>query len=219
MSVFPKPNQNANKKIDEDDTSEPLPESIWEGSRVRLRSIEPADWPAFFAWNQDSETARRLNYISFPTSQESVKRWAEKLALQEESGDRFFFVIETLEGEIVGSITAHSCEPHQGTFAYGIGIRQECQRKGYASEAILLLLRYFFQELRYQKVTVDVYSFNEPSVRLHEKLGYQLEGKLRRMIFTKGKLFDKLIFGMTAEEFVERYSSNGWQPEALDEDD
>ncbi len=182
-----------------------MSESIWEGRLVRLRAIEPGDWPTFFTWNQDSETARRLHYIPFPTSQESVKRWAEKLAAQEQNDDRFFFVIENFDGEIVGSITAHSCEPHHGTFAYGIGIRREYQHKGYASEAIILLLRYFFLELRYQKVTVEVYSFNKPSIRLHERLGFQLEGRLRRMIFTKGQHFDKLLFGMTIEEFVQRY--------------
>ncbi len=182
--------------------------SIWEGKRVRLRAIEPADWQSFFDWNQDSDAARGMYYIPFPGSQESVKRWAEKQATQEPDDDKFFFVVETLEGEIVGSLNAHSCEPHHGTFAYGIGIRREHQHRGYASEAILLLLRYFFLELRYQKATVEVYSFNDPSVRLHERLGFQLEGRLRRMIFTRGRQFDKLVFGMTVEEFVEKHGAD-----------
>jgi RimJ/RimL family protein N-acetyltransferase len=189
-------------------TSEQFDEgSIWEGKRVRLRAVEPTDWQSFFDWNQDSEAARGMYYIPFPGSQESVKRWAEKQATQEPDDDKFFFVVETLGGEIVGSLNAHSCEPHHGTFAYGIGIRRSHQHRGYASEAILLLLRYFFLELRYQKATVEVYSFNDPSVRLHERLGFQLEGRLRRMIFTRGRHFDKLVFGMTVEEFVAKHGA------------
>ncbi len=34
-------------------------------------------------------------------------------------------------------------------------VRREHQRKGYASEAIRLVLRYFFEELRYQKVNAE----------------------------------------------------------------
>jgi len=179
--------------------------NIWQGTRVRLRGIEPGDAATFFAWNQDTEMARRLYFIPFPTSEERQRRWAEKMATAEPAGDAFHFVIETLGGEMVGSISTHSCEPRHGTFGYGVAVRGEKQRQGYASEAIVLLLRYYFRELRYQKVTAHVYSFNEPSIRLHERLGFQQEGRLRRMIHTDGQYFDELIFGLTAEEFAARY--------------
>jgi RimJ/RimL family protein N-acetyltransferase len=58
-----------------------------------------------------------------------------------------------------------------------------------------------FHELRYQKVNVTIHAFNEGSLALHKKLGFQEEGKLRRMIFAKGEFFDEVILGMTAEEF------------------
>lgn len=48
-------------------------------------------------------------------------------------------------------------------------------RRGYASDAICIVLRYYFEELRYQKCTVSVYDFNESSLRLHEWLGFQVE--------------------------------------------
>ncbi len=66
-------------------------------------------------------------------------------------------------------------------------------------------LRYFFDELRYQKATVTVYSFNVASIRLHEKLGFQREGQIRRTVYTRGQYFDELFYGMTCEEFAERY--------------
>lgn len=92
------------------------------------------------------------------------------------------------------------------SFSYGVAIRNEHQRKSYASEAIILVLRYYFQELRYQKVTTPVFSFNEASRRLHEQLGFQQEGRLRRKIFTRGQYFDEIVFGMTMEEFTEKYT-------------
>jgi RimJ/RimL family protein N-acetyltransferase len=102
----------------------------------------------------------------------------------------------------------HEADPRVGAFTYGINVKREEQRKGYASEAIRLLLRYYFQERRYQKVTIKVYGFNEASTRLHESLGFQVEGRLRRMVYTDGEFHDEVIYGMIVEEFREKHLAN-----------
>jgi RimJ/RimL family protein N-acetyltransferase len=182
--------------------------NLWQGRRVRLRGIEPADWAFFHEWNLDSETARRLYFVPFPVSAEWQRRWAERMATADPADDRFQFVIETLGGDPVGSISAQDSDPRQGTFSFGVAVQQERRRHGYAAEAILLLLRYFFRERRYQKATSHVFSFNTASVRLHERLGFTLEGRIRRMVYTEGQYFDDLIFGLTAEEFSARYTDD-----------
>jgi RimJ/RimL family protein N-acetyltransferase len=45
-----------------------------------------------------------------------------------------------------------------------------------------------------------VHSLNEASQRLHESLGFTLEGRLRRMMYTDGAFHDALIDGLTREE-------------------
>jgi RimJ/RimL family protein N-acetyltransferase len=176
--------------------------SIWQGERVRLRAIEPDDWAVYFAWNLDDEQACGVSSIPFPQSAEAVRQWAQQEATRKPEGDTFRFVIENETGEVVGNLTTHHCDARVGSFSYGITIRREHRRNGYAAEAITLVLHYYFQELRYQKVTVSVYSFNQTSTRLHEKLGFQLEGHIRRTVFTDGELYDELVYGLTAEEFA-----------------
>lgn len=179
-------------------------QNIFAGRLVRLRGIEPDDWETFYAWNADSEAARSGSWIPFPGSKERQRQWAARLATQDGADDSFCFVIETLAGEHVGSLTTHSCDRRNGTFSYAIFVAREHQRRGYASEAIRLLLAYFFRELRYQKVTVHVYSFNAASLALHDHLGFTREGRLRRMRYTGAAYADDMIFGMTAEEFAAR---------------
>ncbi len=179
--------------------------SIWRGERVRLRAVEPSDWETFFNWNQDDDMARRLYAIPFPQSREAVRRWVEKTATREPDDDTFHFIIENLAGEIAGSIATHDCDRRHGTLSYGLNVLPEHRRKGYAAEAIVILLRYYFLELRYQKATAHVYSFNEASLRLHERLGFQREGQLRRMIYAVGAYHDQVVFGLTVEEFVARH--------------
>jgi RimJ/RimL family protein N-acetyltransferase len=185
--------------------NEPLNPSIWQTERIRLRAIEPADWEVFFRWNQDDEMTRALDWVWFPQSREAVRRWAEEASLSKPVDDAYHWVIEDRDETVVGSIATHHCDRRSGTFAYGLNVLPEHRRRGYARDAIEVVLRYFFQELRYQKVTVEVYAFNEASIRLHQQLGFQQEGRLRRMIFTRGRHFDTLVFGLTAEELAETY--------------
>ncbi len=177
--------------------------SMWQGKRVRLRAIEPSDWQVYFTWNQDHGQARRVAGLPVPQSAEAVRQWAQQESIRKPDGDAFRFVIEDDSGEVVGDLSTHHCDPRVGSFSYGITIGREHRRMGYAAEAIALVLRYYFQELRYQKVTVSIYSFNEASICLHEKLGFLAEGRIRRTAFTKGEHFDELVYGLTVEEFDE----------------
>jgi GNAT superfamily N-acetyltransferase len=90
----------------------------------------------------------------------------------------------------------------RGTPSASITIRREHRRHGYAAEAITLVLLYSLQELGYQQATVSVYSVNDASAHLQEKLGFQLEGRIRRTIFTDGEHCDELVYGITAAEFT-----------------
>ena len=175
--------------------------NFWNGDKIHLRAIEPSDWEYFFKWNLDSERARYLSFVWPPTSAESLKVWTLEQSKKKLENDEFRWVIENNKGEPVGSIDTHSCVPRNGSFSYGVDIAEGYRRKGYASEAIKLVLKYYFQQLRYQKVTVPVHSDNPASIALHQKLGFTKEGVLRRMVFSNGQYQDEIWFGMTREEF------------------
>jgi len=177
----------------------------WTEAVVRLRAIVPGDWPEFHANDQDTESARASDAIYFPRSEDGTRQWAEDTAAKRPAGDQMMLAIENLDGQLVGSINAHSCDSRNGTFKYGIAIFRDHRRKGYASDAIIILLRYYFHELRYEKAIANVYSFNESSIELQKRLGFMQEGRLRSMIFTNGHRHDELVFGMLKSEFDEKF--------------
>jgi RimJ/RimL family protein N-acetyltransferase len=184
----------------------------WEGKRVRLRAVEPSDAKHHFEIDRERDVDRNLEAVMPPNSMARAEKWTREASEKGfRDGDCFLFEIEALvSGEHVGAIDTHHCDPRVGKFEYGISIREGHRGKGYASEAILMVLRYYFLERRYQKCDIGVFEFNEGSVRLHERLGFMLEGRRRRHTFTGGEFHDMLLFGMTVEEFRERH------PEYLD---
>ena len=179
--------------------------NIFRGSLIRLRAVEPGDWETHHLWDQDTEAARLSYEIPFPRSAGGTQAWAEQEAKRGAENDAFRFQMETLGGELAGTINTHTCNPRNGTFSFGLAVLPQHQRMGYASEAIRLVLNYYFNEKRYQKCVSGVFSFNQASIRLHEQFGFTLEGRLRRMIYSGGDYHDDLYYGITIEEFNARY--------------
>ncbi|WP_440114497.1 GNAT family N-acetyltransferase [Paenibacillus sp. QZ-Y1] len=176
---------------------------IWNGIKIRLRPVLPTDWDKFHYNDLDSENARLCDEIHFPRSEEGTRTWAENQSVHSSNGDNVFMAIETLDGTLVGSISTNSCNLRCGNFKYGVSIFREHWRKGYASDAIKTILRYYFEELGYVKVNAHVYAFNDGSAALHEHLGFIQEGRIRNMVFTKGRHYDEYIYGLTNKEFDE----------------
>lgn len=183
--------------------------NYWQGKRIRLRAVEPEDAEFVFKSNLNSETARVLDFVWPPQSIVATRDWAQRMATAEFKDDKLFLVMEDNEGHTVGMISTHGMNRRVGYFSYALSVNVESRGHGYASEAIVLLLRYYFAELGYQKATATVYEYNPASIKLHEKLGFLLEGRIRRHIYTNGHYYDELYFGMIREEFAERYGLDG----------
>lgn len=175
--------------------------NFWQGKLVRLRGVEPSDAETFARWNLDSEAARTLNFVWPPVSLAFVRQDFEQLSLKKLEGDAFFWVIEDAAGKTVGHIVTHGCDHRLGVFRYGLSVAVEHRRRGYAVEAVLIVLKYYFEELRYQKCVVTVHSNNPASVGLHGKLGFALEGTLRRAVYTGGRFYDEHLYGLLKEEW------------------
>lgn len=174
----------------------------WRGDSIRLRAMERTDLALFE--QLDDEFARNIDVLSFPQSKDRLIKWVEK-ELQGKMNDEFRWIAENDEGEAVGTIHTFACNRRFGTFKYGLEVLKPYWGRGYASEMILMVLRFYFMELGYMKVTPHVYEFNERSRKLHEKLGFVQEGRLRSMIYTNGQYYDEIHFGMTRHEFLHLY--------------
>jgi RimJ/RimL family protein N-acetyltransferase len=173
--------------------------NYWQGKQIKLRTIEMND-VAFFE-GLDYEFDKNVDAIHLPKTKDRTRAWMER-EMQPRFGDAFRWVAENAEGQAVGTIDTFACERRNGTFKYGIAVAREYWGQAYAKEMIHLVLRYYFHELGYQKVTPHVYAFNERSLRLHQSLGFVQEGRLRNMVYTDGQYYDEIHFGLTKAEFA-----------------
>ena len=182
-------------------------DSIWVGDKAQLRAHEPED-AALLPLHENSADERSGWMVKPPRSRVATRK------VFEESADRrpgpetlnFDLVIARREDNLmVGGIGVHEADQINGTFSYGLGLQPEYKGNGYGAEAAVLILRFMFDERRFQKCESRVNDYNSASLSLHRKLGFVEEGRLRRHLFMAGEYHDELLFGMTAEEFRELY--------------
>jgi RimJ/RimL family protein N-acetyltransferase len=181
--------------------------SSWIGDRVRLRPMHLGDVDLLLAEEgEDAEAVHFLNYgATLPKSRHDIEAFAQRFAGFGGREERVMWMIETLAGECVGGINLHSMDQKNGTFQTGTRIYRAHRRLGYGLEAKIMVLRYAFHELRYQKYEVRCLATNAPMVRHMARLGALQEGRLRRHVFTLGGYVDELVFGLTREEFDARF--------------
>ncbi|MGW7241522.1 GNAT family N-acetyltransferase [Streptomyces sp. NPDC054804] len=183
-------------------------ESSWTGNRVRLRAIEPDDWTAFIRFADDD--GQQGSRLGLPRSAESYRAWAMEQAHAKYKEDRFRLVVEaTATGELVGTVGSHRTGLRSGWFELDVTIGADHRRKGYATEAVVLLLRFMFAERRYHKCLAAIFAHNEASLALFHRLGFSEEGRLREHVFFAGRHHDLVMMGMLADEFDQRNTTSG----------
>lgn len=178
-------------------------DNYWQGERVRLRPMCMDDIELWLAEERsDSEAVRFLNYgMTLPSSERDAQAFGERYAAFNNRDERIMFSIETLDGNLVGGMNIHSMNQKNGTFETGSRIYRRFRGQGYGFEAKIIVLRYAFHELRFQKYNIRCLATNQPMINHAKRLGCQPEGRIRRQIYTDGQYHDELFFGLTREEF------------------
>ncbi|MFM8321349.1 MAG: GNAT family N-acetyltransferase [Chloroflexota bacterium] len=64
-----------------------------------------------------------------------------------------------------------------------------------------VLLRYAFQELPLNRVTLNVFEYNPRAVRSYEKAGFRVEGRVRGGLNRDGKRYDMIYMGILRAEW------------------
>jgi RimJ/RimL family protein N-acetyltransferase len=175
---------------------------FWQGDKIRLRALTSDDAPYRFAHSLDSISREEFNIgIELPTTLEAQKAWLEKYGGCNEVNNSIAFALETHEQEYVGIAAIHSIDERHGKFSFSVLIERQYRKRGYAEDAVRLILKYGFMERRFHKCKSACASYNTASIGLHQKLGFVQEGRLKQEWFYNGQHHDELIFGMLLEEY------------------
>ena len=168
------------------------------GERITLRAIEEDDMEMLRSMMNDPQIENFLGGKSFPVSKNAQKEWFNKLRID---FNELRLMIES-ESNVIGTIILNNIDYINGNAEIHIKLLENYSNKGYGSEAVKLVLKYAFFELRLESIYAHVIEYNEKSIKMFKKIGFKLDGVFRKRIFKNGQFIDVCILSMMKEEFL-----------------
>jgi RimJ/RimL family protein N-acetyltransferase len=178
--------------------------------RLSIRPAVEADLEATWKFRRDERVTRWMT--AAPSTVEAYrKRFADPDRLPRT------LVVE-LDGVVIGDLmlavedgwaqmeVAEKARDVQAEIGWCIG--PDHQGRGYATEAVLALLRICFEDLGLRRVTAHSFAANEPSWRLMEKVGMRREiYTVRESLHRSGEWLDGVGYALLGDEWRAREPS------------
>ncbi len=172
------------------------------GRLCRLERLDVARHAAaLHAAHALDREGRNWTYLPYGpfASAADYARWVEWAAAQE---DPQFFAIVDASGLGVGVASYLRIDPAMGVIEVGhLAFSPALQKRPAATEAMYLMMRRAFEELGYRRYEWKCDSWNEPSRRAAERLGFTYEGTFRQAVVMKGRSRDNAWFSILDGEW------------------
>lgn len=181
------------------------------GKRVMLRALTADDFEAFSEvrqrngrWLTDWEPLRPSSSADPAINREAFERRCDVRDREREAGNAYtygIFVDSIFIGEInLNGVSRGSMQ----SATIGYWIDRAKAGHGYVPEAVVVLVRHAFEQLRLHRLEICIIPRNSNSLRVVSKLGWRYEGCAERFLEINGVWEDHERFGFTSEEWDER---------------
>lgn len=166
-------------------------------SKIKLRALEPDDVDVLYKWENDRSIWHLSNTIS-PLSRFTLEQYVLSAGQDIYSARQMRLMIDLDSPEngitTIGSIDLFEFEPAHMRAGVGILILEGFRGKGYASEALELLINYAFEILQLHQLFTNISTDNTESIRLFETKGFQFIGVKKEWNSIRNKWQDESMF-------------------------
>lgn len=153
--------------------------SFFIGNQVRLRAVEPEDLEILYTMENDPELWDISNF-SVPYSRYMLRQYIEQCQSDLFADQQLRLMIVRVEDDVVlGTIDLMNFSAMHQRGEVGIALQHQYQGKGYASEALRLLIQYAFDFLNMKQLNAHVLISNESSYKLFCSCGFCSCGVLK----------------------------------------
>ncbi len=164
------------------------------GKQICLGPMFQADARPIFNWRNNVDLMH-LDGLYRPVSQLQFDEWFNSIG--KDSGRVVFSIRKPGDLALLGFIQIGKIHPVYRSAELGIMIGEGVNRgKGYGQEALRLTIDFCWQELNLQRLAVAIVGNNAPARRAYEKVGFELEGVMRRAIYVAGHFEDLTFMGL-----------------------
>ncbi len=170
-----------------------------QGTHITLRALEPEDLDFLFQI-ENSESFWEVSHTQTPFSKFLLKQYLENAHLDIYQAKQLRLVIEEGESKkAIGMIDLFDFNPQHKRAGIGILIHPDFQQKGYAFEALQLLIKYSFTHLHLHQLFANITHDNFNSIQLFKKHHFKEVGVKKDWTYSKGIYKDEILFQLINE--------------------
>jgi ribosomal-protein-alanine N-acetyltransferase len=159
-----------------------------------LREQEDSDVEDFFRYYTDP-SVNEFILTEVPRSTEDARRELYYWRNVFYNNDGIYFAIANKsDNKMIGAVGLSSKYSHHNRIELSYDMAKEYWRKGIMTSAIGEVIKYGFEELKINRIEAFASINNIPSIKLLEKCGFKLEGRLRQHRFHRGQYVDVYVF-------------------------
>ena len=180
-----------------------------EGKQIYLRAMEMEDMECFRDMINDPRVSQNVVGWSFPVSKREQMQWYER-AVGDKKNLRFTVVLKEND-QPVGMVTLSSLDWQNRSATHGIKLHPDCPKgRGIATDAVMTLMQYAFDEAGLHRLDGSWIDFNEASQKLYLKCGWSIEGIKKEAIYRSGGFHDLYVVGILEEDYRNVKEQLGW---------
>lgn len=168
--------------------------------RLRLRATEAADAMAILDLFSDEQTTRFWAHRPLE-DRRAAEAWIETRLEARARGELLDWVAVDPDATPVGICFLSHLSPANRRAEIGYAVHRNHQGSGFASEMIRRVLTHAFEDLDLHRVEADVDPRHGASLRLLEKHGFLVEGRLRERWQATGEVQDSVLLGLLAPDW------------------
>jgi RimJ/RimL family protein N-acetyltransferase len=147
-------------------------DTVAAGPRTRVRPFTRADVDAWQRWPDYREpllvgtSPRRM-------SPDQRSRWYDDITQRQR---QIPFAVDDEAGDMIGRIFLRHVRHEEGSAVLGIDLHPDYLSRGYGTESLGAVLRYYFEEMGFQRMLLSVAAHNTRARRCYESLGFSSVG-------------------------------------------
>lgn len=159
-------------------------EAVWEAEVAALETLRPWFW-----WCHPEHTPERS------------AGWVASRADAWRKGQEYSLLVRAPGSDrVLGCVFLNAIDRITLRGSLGYWIRPDCGRKGVATEAAQLIVRWAFESLGLERIEIVCAVDNERSQRLAERLGARREGIARKRLRVGGVSADAVVYALLRED-------------------
>ncbi|WP_428225480.1 GNAT family N-acetyltransferase [Flavobacterium sp.] len=177
-----------------------LPFQNLESTRLLLRQMNYSDVDGVFALRGNPEN---MKYIPRPL----LKSRVEAMELIDTINQKIekneginWAIIEKSSGVFIGFLGHYRIQWAHSRSEIGYMFLPEAQGKGYATEAVELIVKYGFEQMKMHSLEAVIDPANTGSARVLEKNHFVKEAHIRENEFFEGKYWDSVIYSLLKKD-------------------